>query len=73
MSVKKRILTCDLYDFACVIAEAIDYVHYYFHNHCKDKVYPFRITKPSKKEVTHKPFYRRFNCLTTLDKWSDVK
>ena len=73
MSIKKRIPSYDFFDFACAIAEAIDFVHFFFYKLSKDKFHPFCIVKLLKKEVAYKSFHTRFNDLTTWNRWSDVK
>ena len=70
---KKRIPAYDFYDFACSIAEAIDFVHFTLYNLSKDKFHPSSIIKLLKKEVVYKPYHFWFNCLSAWDKWSGVK
>ena len=73
MLFKKRRQTYDFYDFACAIAERIDFAYYILHSLYKDKFHPFRIIKSLIKEAPYKSFYRRFNFLSAWNKWSGVK
>ena len=70
MSIKKRSPSYDIYDFACLLAEGIDFVHYILYSLRKDRFRPFRILKFIKKEAPYKFFYRRINCLSAWNKWA---
>ena len=70
---KKRIQSHDLLDFACAIAEKVDFIRFISYELCKSKFHPFRIVKIFNKEVVNKSYYSRFNCQSSWNKRPGVK